>query len=154
VHRGFLDIFLNILPSILEITMLRRLSACWFVAVTLAIGVFPANAAETAFPFGSELMLDGKTTRGHKRLPTIAIEQDGSAAIDLWCGSVKAQATIGVGTITFTPVARDNGQCDAAGIAGDDDLLDTIMHMTKWRRSGDMVEFSGAAMLRYHLMTN
>jgi hypothetical protein len=134
-------------------TMLRRLSACWFVVVTLAIA-FPAAAAETAFPFGSELMLDGKTTRGHKRLPTIAIEQDGSAAIDLWCGSVKAQAMIGAGTIALTPVARDNGPCDAERIAGDDDLLDTIMHMTTWRRSGDMVEFSGAATLRYHLMTN
>jgi META domain-containing protein len=134
--------------------MLRRLSACSFAVTVLAIGLCPASAAETAFPFGSELMLDGKTTRGHKRLPTIAIEQDGAVVIDLWCGSVRAEAVIGAGTIAFTPVARDNGQCDAERIAGDDDLLDTIMHMTKWRRSGDAVEFSGAATLRYHLMTN
>jgi hypothetical protein len=133
--------------------MVRRLFACCLVATLLAAGMFPA-AAETAFPFGSELMLDGKMMRGHKRLPTIAIEQDGAVAIDLWCGSVRAQATIGAGTIALTPVARDNGQCDAERIAGDDDLLDTIMHMTKWRRSGDTVEFSGAATLRYHLMTN
>jgi hypothetical protein len=134
--------------------MLRRLPACCFVATLLATGMFPAAAAENAFPFGSELMLDGNMTRGHKRLPTIAIEQDGAAAIDLWCGSVRAQATVGAGTIALTPVARDNGQCDAERIAGDDDLLDTIMHMTKWRRSGDVIEFSGAATLRYHLMTN
>jgi len=37
-------------------------------------------------------MFDGKTTRGHKRLPRIAIEQDGAAAIDLWCESAHAQA--------------------------------------------------------------
>jgi hypothetical protein len=110
--------------------MLSRPFACCLVAMLLAAGMFPAAAAETAFPFGSELMLDGKTTRGHKRLPTIAIEQDGAAAIDLWCGSVTAQATVGAGTIALTPVARDNGQCDAERIAGDDDLLDTIMHMT------------------------
>ena len=134
--------------------MLRRLFACCFAVTMCAIAMSVAAAAETAFPFGSELMLDGKTTRGHKRLPTIAIEQDGAAAIDLWCGSVRAQAVIGAGTIALTPVARDNGQCDAERIAGDDDLLDTIMHMTKWRRTGDSVEFSGATTLRYHLMTN
>jgi heat shock protein HslJ len=133
-------------------TMVRRLFACWVVATLFA--VLPAIAAETAFPFGSELMLDGKTTRGHKRLPTIAIEQDGSAAIDLWCGSVRAQATVGSGTIAFTSVARDNGQCDAERIAGDDDLLDMLVHMTNWKRRGDIIEFSGAATLRYHLMTN
>jgi META domain len=136
----------------MEMTMLRRLFACWFVATTAAIA--PALATETVFPFGSELMLDGKTARGHKRLPTIAIEQDGAAAIDLWCGSVRAQASVGSGTIAFTSVTRDNGQCDAERIAGDDDLLDTLLHMTNWKRRGDVVEFSGAATLRYHLMTN
>jgi hypothetical protein len=135
-------------------TMLRRLFACSPVTATIATATVTALAAESAFPYGSELMLDGKTTRGRKRLPTIAIEQGGAAAIDLWCGSVRAQATIGAGTISFAPIARDNGQCDPERIAGDDDLLDTIMHMTKWRRSGDTVEFSGAATLRYHLMTN
>lgn len=134
--------------------MLRRLLACSVVATLLASGVVSAIAAETAFPFGSELMLDGKTTRGHKRLPTIAIEQDGAAAIDLWCGSVRAQASVGTGTIAFSSVTRDNGQCDPDRIAGDDDLLDTLLHMTNWKRRGDVVEFSGATTLRYHLMTN
>jgi len=134
--------------------MLLRLSACWFAAMLVTAAIGAVSAAEIAFPFGSELMLDGKTTRGHKRLPTIAIERDGAAAIDLWCGSVRAQATVGAGTISFASVTRDNGQCDAERIAGDDDLLDTIMHMTNWRRRGDSVEFSGATTLRYHLMTN
>jgi heat shock protein HslJ len=134
--------------------MLRRLAACWLAAALLALGALAAAAAETAFPFGRDLMLDGKTTRGHKRLPSIAIEQDGSAAIELWCGSLRAQAAIGNGTITITPGARDNAQCDPERIAGDDDLLDMIVHMTKWRRSGDTVEFSGPSTLRFRLMTN
>lgn len=134
--------------------MPRRLAACWLVAAVLAAGVLPASAAETGFPFGRDLMLDGKSTRGHKRLPSIAIEQDGSAVIELWCGSVRAQAAVGNGTITITPGARDNAQCDPERIAGDADLLDTIVHMTKWRRSGDSVELSGPATLRFHLPTN
>jgi len=134
--------------------MLRRPTACWLVVAVFASIPLAAMAAETAFPFGSELLLDGKPMRGTKRLPSLSIEQDGTAAIDLWCGSVRAQATIGNGTITIAPGTRDNAQCDSDRIAGDDDLLDMLVHMTNWRRRGDIVELSGPATLRFHLMTN
>jgi heat shock protein HslJ len=134
--------------------MLRRLTARWLVVAAVASHPLAAVAAETAFPFGSELLLDGKPLRGTKRLPSLSIEQDGAAAIDLWCGSVRAQATVGNGTITIAPGVRDNAQCDPDRIAGDDDLLDMLVHMTNWRRRGDVVEFSGPATLRFHLMTN
>jgi hypothetical protein len=134
--------------------MLRRLIICWLVVAIFASSPFAVLAAETVFPFGSELMLDGKPMRGAKRLPSLSIEQDGTAAIDLWCGSVRAQATVGNGTITIAPGARDSAQCDPDRLAGDDDLLDMLVHMTNWRRRGDIVEFSGAATLRFHLMTN
>jgi META domain len=140
--------------TIPETTMLRRLVACWLVAALAANVPLAAMAAEAAFPFGSELMLDGKPLRGTKRLPSLAIEQDGSAAIDLWCGSLRARADIGNGTIAITPGDRDNGRCSADRIAGDDDLLDMLVHMTNWRRRGDVIEFSGTATLRYRLMTN
>jgi heat shock protein HslJ len=137
-----------------ETTMLRRLYVRWLVVAVVASIPLAATAADTAFPFGRELMLDGKPMRGTKRLPSLSIEQDGTAAIDLWCGSVRAQATVGNGTITIAPGARDNARCDPDRIAGDDDLLDTLVHMTNWRRRGDSIEFSGPATLRFHLMTN
>jgi hypothetical protein len=49
--------------------MLRRLTTCWLVVAVLANSPLAAIAAETAFPFGRELMLDGKPLRGTKRLP-------------------------------------------------------------------------------------
>jgi heat shock protein HslJ len=137
-----------------ETTMLRRLTACWLVVTAFASAPLAAIAAETAFPFGRELMLDGKPMRGTKRLPSLSIEQDGTAAIDLWCGSLRGRADVGNGTIAITPGERDNAQCDADRIAGDDNLLDMLVHTTNWRRRGDSVEFSGPATLRFHLMTN
>jgi META domain len=134
--------------------MLRRLTACWLVVAVLASIPPGARAAETVFPFGRELVLDGKPMRGTKRLPSLSIEQDGAAAIDLWCGSLRGRADVGNGTIAITPGERDNAQCTADRIAGDDDLLDMLLHMTNWRRRGDIVEFSGAASLRFRLMTN
>jgi len=63
--------------------MLRRLTCCWLVVAVVAIGALgelAALAAEPVFPFGSELMLDGKPMRGTKRLPSLSIERDGTAA--------------------------------------------------------------------------
>ena len=134
--------------------MLRRLTCCWLVVAVVAIGALAALAAEPVFPFGSELMLDGKPMRGTKRLPSLSIERDGTAAIDLWCGSLRGRADIGNGTIAITPGERDNGQCAPDRIAGDDDLVDTLVHMTSWRRRGDVIELSGATTLRFRLMTN
>ena len=132
---------------------LRR-CACTLALLLVTNAALSARAGEP-FPFGSELMLDTAPAAGSKRLPMIQIEDDGSAAIDLWCGSVKAQAAVGDdGTIALTPGVRDNGQCSADRVAGDDDLLDMILHMTNWRWKGDVIEFSGAVTMRFHQMTN
>jgi heat shock protein HslJ len=137
-----------------EATMLRRLTTRWLVAAVFASIPLAATAAETAFPFGRGLLLDGKPMRGTKRLPSLSIEQDGTAAIDLWCGSLRGRADVGNGTIAISPGERDNAQCTADRVAGDDDLLDMLVHMTNWRRRGDAVELSGPATLRFRLMTN
>jgi hypothetical protein len=125
------------------------------LALLLVSALTIAAQAGEPFPFGSELMLEGPSTHKQKRLPMIEIEENGAATLDLWCGSVRAQASVGDdGAITITPGERNNGQCDADRVAADDDLLDMLVHMTKWRRSDDLVEFSGAASLRYRMMTN
>ena len=134
--------------------MLRRLTTCWLVVAVLASIPLAAMAAETVFPFGRELLLDGKPMRGTKRLPSLSIEQDGSAAIDLWCGSLRGRADVGNGTIAITPGERDDAQCTPDRVVGDDDLLDMLVHMTNWRRRGDSVEFTGLATLRFRLLTN
>jgi hypothetical protein len=137
-----------------ETTMLRRLTVRWLVVAVLASIPLAAMAAETAFPFGRELMLDGKPMRGIKRLPSLSIEQDGTAAIDLWCGSLRGRADVGNGTIAIAPGERDNARCNPDRVAGDDDLLDMLVHMTNWRRRGDLIELSGGTTLRFRLMTN
>lgn len=138
----------------------RRPVACLATLLLAASAVCPARAAEP-FPFGSELMRDGGPPPGKKVVPMIEIEDNGTTSIDLWCGHVRAQSSVGDdGSIAIVTVSRDESQCDPQQVEGDDDLLDMVVHVTNWRRKGDLVEFSGAGSngspltLRYYLMTN
>ena len=134
---------------------LRRRSAC-FIALLIA-AARPALAGD-AFPFGSELMLEAAAMPGSKRIPMLEIEDDGTASIDLWCTSLHAQATVTADSIAIVPGPAESQvqapQCDPGRQAGDATLLAALSEATKWRRSGDRVELSGGATLRYRLMTN
>jgi META domain len=123
------------------------------VAMVVWIAVRPVQASEP-FPFGSELMLDAAPMHGSKRVPMIEIEDDGTASIDLWCASLKAQATVNDTAITIVPGDPPPAQCDPDRQARDAELLATLTQVTGWRRSGEVVELTGATPLRFHLMTN
>ncbi len=143
---------------------LCRRFVCWLAMILVSAALWPAAAGE-GFPFGSELMLDAAPMHGSKRVPMLEIEDDGTASIDLWCTSLHAQATITDDSITIVPgqpaslipgqpVGDAQAQCDPDQQAGDVTLLSELAQVTKWRRSGDRVELSGGATLRFRLMTN
>jgi META domain len=133
---------------------LRRHFSCWLSLALLVALRPPALAAETSFPFGSELILDVSPMHGSKRIPMIEIDDDGATSIDLWCSSFKAQARVGEGTISIAPQPAPPVNCSPERQDGDVALLAALEQVTNWRRSGDLIEFTGATTLRFHLMTN
>ena len=132
---------------------------CWrnfgvaIAAVLLGLSA-PGRAADNAFPFGTELMLDVEPLYGSKRIPMIEIQDDGSATIDLWCASVHASATVGDGSITIVAEAPAPAQCTPERATGDADLLGALAQVTSWRRDGEVVELIGPTTLRFRAMTN
>jgi hypothetical protein len=141
----------------------RRRPAVRLAALTVALAAVLAAAfaaagwpalASDAFPFGSELMLDTAPMHGSKRIPMIEIEDDGTASIDLWCASVKGQATVNDAAITIVPGDAPAAPCDPDRQARDADLLAKLAQVTGWRRSGEVIELTGATPLRFRLMTN
>jgi len=122
----------------------------------VVIGSRLASAAsENSFPFGSELMLDASPMPGSKRIPMIEIDDDGTASIDLWCASVKAQATIGDNSITIVPGdLPTNAQCEPERQARDANLLAELVQVKNWWRNGEVIELLGATPLRFRMMTN
>jgi hypothetical protein len=137
--------------------MLYWRSACALALLFLAATMFGARSGEP-FPFGTELMLDVPPLHGIKRIPMIEIEEDGAASIDLWCTSLRAQATLDGDSITIVPSEAQNdtsgGQCEADQQASDAEILSALRGATNWRRAGEVVELSGPATLRFRLMTN
>ena len=132
---------------------LRWRSACCLSALLLLSAVSPTLASDS-FPFGSELILDAAPMHGSKRVPMIEVEEDGTASIDLWCASVRAQATVGDASLTILPGDMQAAQCETARQASDADLLAALTQVTGWRRHGEVIELTGATTLRFRLMTN
>ena len=120
----------------------------------LAGSLSPAAASETAFPFGSALVLDAAPLPGSKRLPMIEIDENGAAALNLWCSSVRGAANVADDTISIVPTTALPSQCTADQISRDADLLAQLAQVTGWRRQGDEIDLLGAATLRFRLMTN
>jgi hypothetical protein len=137
--------------------MVRLHFACPLILAVLCGSILPV-ASEDLFPFGSELMLDVAPMHGSKRVPMIEIEDDGSASIDLWCASLRAQATLDGDSITIVPSQTQNdtsgGQCESDRQASDAEILSALRAATNWRRAGEIIELSGPATLRFRLMTN
>jgi len=123
------------------------------LAALLAIGT-SSLAAERAFPFDSELMLDAKPMKGSKRVPIMTIARNGEAEIDLWCNSVQGQIVVVDSTITVMTGAKTDRPCDEARSRGDDDLLTALSQATSWSRDGGVLTLRGATTLRFRQATN
>jgi hypothetical protein len=132
--------------------MLCRFSVVVTAALLGQLGL--ARSADITFPFGTELMLDVEPLYGSKRIPMIEIQDDGTAAIDLWCASVHAAATVGENSITIVAEPAEPAQCTPERQSGDESLLAALSQVTNWRRDGDVIELIGPTTLRFRAMTN
>jgi META domain len=131
----------------------RRYASLVLFAVA-CLSIYPASASEEAFPFDRELMLDAAPMRGSKRIPIIEIAGNGAASIQLWCSSVRGQASVGPDSISIVAGPAAPAQCAPERQAGDDSLLAALAQVTNWRRRGEVIELVGGTTLRFRLMTN
>jgi META domain len=136
--------------------MFRLIRRCgWWPSCLLVFAlVLPAAASERSFPFDRELMLDVAPMPGSKRVPIIEIDANGAASIDLWCASLRGQASVGEDSISIVPGPIQPAQCAADRQSGDENLLAALAQVTNWKRIGDVIELRGATRLRFRLMTN
>jgi heat shock protein HslJ len=133
---------------------LRHRRAGWLLALVIVAMSAPSLAAESSFPFDSELMLDARPMKGSKRVPVIGVGRNGEATIDLWCNSIEGQIVVIDSTISVMTGAKTDRQCDSARMRGDEDLLTALQQATSWTRAGDVVTLRGPKTLRFRQPTN
>ena len=113
-----------------------------------------ASQARTDFPFGKELLLDTRPMKGSKRIPILDIQDNGAAAIDLWCNSVQAQFVVVNDTVTVMTGSPTNRLCPPEREQGDQEIMAALTQVTNWRREGDSLVLIGPRTLRFRLQSN
>lgn len=129
-----------------------------FIAALAVATSAPASAQLADFPFERELLLEAQPMRPGKRMPSLSIEPNGRASLDLWCRSIPARIQLGEGTITVQPAVaaeelaqvplpamQSAGQCTEPRIAADAELLGVLAGATQWRMQRDIVVIEGGA---------
>jgi heat shock protein HslJ len=120
----------------------------------LAVLAAPGPAHAEGFPFGQELLLDASPMRGSKKVPILDIGDGGSAEIELWCNSVKAQLIVAGDTITIITGEASARQCAPDRARADEDLLAALNDVTNWRMDRSALVLTGSRTLRFRLQTN
>jgi hypothetical protein len=128
-----------------------------FAVAAIAALCITSDALAQSFPFGRELVLDANPMRGSKKVPVLDIaDRGGTAEIDLWCSSVKAQLIIAANTITIITGDKAPRSCSPELARADDDLIDALNQATNWRMQDYALVFTGGAgrTLRFRIQTN
>jgi len=125
------------------------------VFVVLAAGCMAPLGAQSAFPFGRDLVLDARPLRGGKRVPILSIDASGEAQIDLWCKRGSGQAVIAGETITIIVGNMAEEPCTPERTQADAQLIAALSQVTSWSYRGDVVTFDGGgATLRFRAVAN
>lgn len=127
----------------------------WCVLPLMLLGAGAiAAASEFGFPFDQILLLDTAPLRGSKRVPSIEVQSNGTAAIDLWCASGRGRVELSGPSITIVPQSMAAPGCPLERLERDAKMLSVLTQVTTWRREGDSVVLIGPQVLRYRSSSN
>ena len=132
-------------------TSAKRLLCLMVCGVSCTSG---AAAAQSEFPFDSELILDIAPMRGSKRIPNMDVAPNGAIAMEMWCNRIEGQFVVAGDTVTVLTAQPTQRQCPPERAQGDEQLLAALSQVTNWRRRGDTLELIGPQTLRFKVPTN
>jgi hypothetical protein len=125
-------------------------------ASVLLLLAIPALANEV-FPYDRQLMLDVAPMGKVHRTPSITVDSDGSARVELWCRTARAQVTTNGNQIQIVPAPlpeglpqyMSDGQCAPERMDADVGLLNALTQATTWRKAGGGLTLEGPVALRF-----
>jgi META domain-containing protein len=126
------------------------------LAAGAALLLAPTTAhSQDAFPFGRESTLEIAPLTGTKRLPTLDIDDNGVADLDLWCANMKVRLIVVADTITVVTGPKTERPCPPEQARADEEILAALAQVANWRLEEDtLVLTGGPTELRFRLHTN
>lgn len=131
-----------------------RIGRACALGLVLGFACVHQASAQEEFPFGHELLLDARPMKGSKRLPSLEVEANGTAVIELWCNSVQAQIGVNADAVTIVIGEKTDRQCPLERTQADEPLMETFKQVTNWRWDGENLILIGPKELRFRLQTN
>jgi heat shock protein HslJ len=132
--------------------MRRAWAAAALAAFPLGIG--PGIGAEAEFPFEHELLLDVAPMPGSRRVPSLEVQENGRAELDLWCAIGPARVTLTGEAISIVPGALTMRACSDERMRRDEELLSALSQARIWRREDDVIVLVGPQTLRFLMSTH
>jgi hypothetical protein len=92
-------------------------------------------------------------------MPTLNVETNGNARIDLWCRTVPARVTVSDAAIKIEagplpenpPEMQSAGQCTPERMQADEQLLVMLLDANAWRAEGAGIVLDGPKPLKFRL---
>ena len=132
----------------------KRIGGAFALGLMLCIACVHGTLAQEDFPFDRDLLLDARPMKGSKRLPSLEVEASGAATIELWCNGVQARIVVNAEAVTISPGEKTDRQCSPERAQADDQLLEALAQVARWRWDGENLILIGAKELRFRLQTN
>lgn len=123
-------------------------------ALALAVAGGAAHG-QNAFPFGREMTMEIAPLTGTERLPTLEIDDQGLADLDLWCAAMKVRLIVVADTVTVLTGPKSERACTPEQASADEAILAALAQVANWRLDEDVLVLTGAPTeLRFRLHTN
>ena len=110
--------------------------------------------AQEDFPFEHELLLEAHPMKGSKRIPSLTVEPDGAATIDLWYKTMQARISVNGDNISISAGEKSEESCAPERQQADEDLAAALASVTSWRWDGESLLLIGPKTLRFRQQTN
>ncbi|HVV62639.1 MAG TPA: META domain-containing protein [Pseudolabrys sp.] len=136
---------------------LRQIGLWVFAVSAIVLASSIGRASDNRFPVDQEWLLDTVPMLPGKRMPSLTVGANGSAAIGLWCKDVTGRVELGPEAIRIEPGALPDrlpqwmsaGQCTPARMQADEDVLAALSQVTTWRRQGQILVLLGPTTLKF-----
>jgi heat shock protein HslJ len=119
------------------------------LSILVCAGGLAAQERGMEFPYDQDFLLDAAPKPGSDRVPTLSVQENGDAMLNLWCSDARGQFIIAGETVTILIGAKTQRGCTPATSSADDSLIDALSGVTTWSATDTALDLHGPVTLHF-----